>query len=127
MITTCEERKRIGPYEDAVVTERTLAAAPVPETRTHSAYSSTLLRGVEALGSLDPGRGWCLGAGYSRGLICVGSGVARLHRSPLLPALHRVNDDPDPEAEDHDAGDHLTGDQRPSPLGHGRNITEPDG
>ena len=30
--------------------------------------------------------------------ICVGSGVAHLHRLPLLPALDRVDDDPGPEA-----------------------------
>ena len=59
--------------------------------------------------------------------IGVGSGVARLHRLPLLPALDRVHDDPGPEADDHDASDHLTGNQHPSRLGHGRNITEPDG
>ena len=62
-----------------------------------------------------------------RRAICVGSGVARFHRLPLLPALHRVDDDPGPDAYDHDASDHLTGDQRPSPIGHGRNITESDG
>jgi MFS family permease len=62
-----------------------------------------------------------------QGAICVGSGVARLHRLPLLPALDRVHDDPGPEADDHDASDHLSGNQHPSRLGHGRNITEPDG
>ena len=62
-----------------------------------------------------------------QGAIGVGSGVARLHRLPLLPALDRVHDDPGPEADDHDASDHLTGNQQTSRLGHGRNITEPDG
>ena len=62
-----------------------------------------------------------------QGAIGVGSGVARLDRLPLLPALDRVHDDPGPEADDHDASDHLTDNQHPSRLGHGRNITEPDG
>jgi hypothetical protein len=44
---------------------------------------------------------------------------------PLQPALHRVDNDPCPEAQDHDASDHLTDDQHPSRLRHGRNITEP--
>ena len=51
--------------------------------------------------------------------------TARLNRLPPLPALHGVDDDPDPEAYDHDVSDHLTGDQRPSRRSHGRNVTEP--
>jgi hypothetical protein len=81
------------------------------------AYPTTLAL-VAALWS-GPGR-------YSRGLSASGA-VARLHRLPLLPALDRVHDDPGPEADDHDASDHLSGNQHPSRLGHGRNITEPDG
>jgi hypothetical protein len=81
------------------------------------AYPTTLAL-VAALWS-GPGR-------YSGGLSASGA-VARLHRLPLLPALDRVHDDPGPEADDHDASDHLSGNQHPSRLGHGRNITEPDG
>ena len=46
---------------------------------------------------------------------------------PLLPAArHRAEDDPDPQAEDQEIGDHLRGDHEPRRFGLGRDITEPD-
>jgi hypothetical protein len=56
--------------------------------------------------------------------ICVGSGFAHLRRLPPLPTHDCVNDDPCPEAKNHDARDHLPRDQNPSRLGRRRDITE---
>jgi hypothetical protein len=69
---------------------------------------------------VDGARAWPTPQGYLRRV---------RHRClvpTLLTALDRVNYDPGPDPNDHDASDHLTGDQNPSRLEHGRNITEPD-
>jgi hypothetical protein len=64
-----------------------------------------------------------------RGLLqraSVGGGIALRYRLPLLTALDRVNNDPGPEPNDHDASDHLPRDQHTSALGRGCNVAKPD-
>src|SRR4029453_7965382 len=55
---------------------------------------------------------------------CVVSGLACLHRLPLLPALDGINNDPGPKPNDHDASNHLPRDHETSALGRASNITE---
>ena len=43
-----------------------------------------------------------------------------------MPALDRVNKDPDAETDDRDASDHLPHDQHTSALGGGDNVAKPD-
>jgi hypothetical protein len=59
---------------------------------------------------VDGARAWPTPEGYLRRC-----GIAVWYRLPLLTALDRVNNDPGLDPNDHDASDHLTGDQNPEP------------